>query len=62
LYTFYKKACQCTPELSGPFIQYAKLAMRNNQWELALERWKILRSDFPENPLVTCVPQKQNEN
>jgi lipopolysaccharide transport system permease protein len=44
---FYQKACQCSPELPIPYIQYAQFAMRTEQWEQALEHWKTLRENFP---------------
>jgi len=46
--TYSIKACQCKPEQPAPFIQYAELAMRAEQWELALKRWKGFRLHFPD--------------
>jgi lipopolysaccharide transport system permease protein len=31
-------------------VQYAELAMRTGQWEEALERWKVVREQFPGVP------------
>ena len=44
------KARQCGPDHPDPFIQYAELAMRAEQWEQALERWDEFRSRFPDAP------------
>jgi lipopolysaccharide transport system permease protein len=48
---YYEKACQIAPDNQDPFIQYAEFAMRCEQWEQALECWKTLRENFPNNPI-----------
>ncbi len=46
---YYKRACQTAPDLPGPFIQLAELAMGEEQWEDALGRgWQVVRSKFPK--------------
>ncbi len=45
---YSERACQCDADLPAPYIQYAELAMRNKQWEQALERWETLRLHFPK--------------
>jgi len=45
---YYNKACQCRPDRPSPFIEFAEFYMRTGQWELALERWKMLRNAYPQ--------------
>lgn len=37
-----------TPKDIQPFIQYAAFAMRAQEWKKALERWELVRKQFPE--------------
>lgn len=46
---FYERACLCAPSQVAPFIQYAELYMRKEQWEEALIRWEAVREYFPKN-------------
>lgn len=48
---YNQQARKCAPELIGPFIQYAELTMRAQQWNDALERWELLRTHFPKHPI-----------
>lgn len=47
---YNEKARQCAPNTIDPFIQYAEIAMRAQQWEQALTRWELLRKQFPGAP------------
>ncbi|MDQ7075201.1 MAG: ABC transporter permease [Gammaproteobacteria bacterium] len=51
VYSEQVRLCSLNQNLPDPFIQYAELAMKANQWEKALGRWMLLRKNFPDLPV-----------